>query len=421
MIIPGRRAHHPGGPKIFTRRDMATRHILQDLLAPLLFPLSFIYGELTVMRRAAKESNPVSGPAFFGDPPVPCVSVGNISWGGTGKTPVTAWLLEWAAARGLHAAVLTRGYRACPPQFPFRVRPDAGVREAGDEPLMLARRYASSTVMVDPRRSRAAARLMLDAEESGCRPPDMFILDDGFQHISMGRHLDLVLMDADDFEPGSRSNWNRVIPAGTWREPQSALTHADAFLIKTTREKWPGLAAAMTSRLAPFARPVFAFALQCRGLVYCPPSDELVSENAPPMVSIPAPSPDIPLPEDLAGPYLLVSGVGNPGLVKETATAFMGAEPARVACFPDHHAYTRADAIVLADYDMPVLCTAKDAVKLSGLGLPRLYALDVEADFFASLSDSTSTAPGIPFSAWWGRWWREWQRRSGAACTENTP
>lgn len=125
------------------------------------------------------------------------------------------------------------------------------------------------------------------------------------------------------------------------REPQSALTHADAFLIKTTREKWPGLAAAMTSRLAPFARPVFAFALQCRGLVYCPPNDELVSENAPPMVSIPAPSPDIPLPEDLAGPYLLVSGVGNPGLVKETATAFMGAEPARVACFPDHHAYTR--------------------------------------------------------------------------------
>ena len=401
---------------------MAKRHILQDLLSPLLFPLSLIYGELALMRRSAKESSPVSGPRFFGEPPVPCVSVGNISWGGTGKTPVTGWLLEWAEAQHLRAAVLTRGYGARPPQHPFRVGPDAHVREAGDEPLMLARRFPTATIMVDPRRTRAAEKLMLEAEESKCHPPDLFILDDGFQHVSMGRHLDLVLMDADDFAFDRRSNWNRVIPAGTWREPQRVLDHADAFLIKTTREKWPELAQAMTFRLASYAKPVFAFELHCRGLVQCSRTTNMFPRNRYTYSLIPAPSEDTPLPEDLSGPYLLVSGVGNPELVKETATAFMGAEPARVACFPDHHAYTRGDAIVLADYDMPVLCTAKDAVKLSGLGLPRLYALDVEADFFASLSDSGSTERGIPFSAWWSRWWREWHTNHILPLpTENTP
>ncbi len=400
---------------------MATRHILQDSLAPLLFPLSLLYGEITALRRAAKENNPLSGPAFFGEPPIPCVSVGNISWGGTGKTPVTGWLLEWAASRGLRAAVLTRGYRATPPSLPFFVQPDTSVRQAGDEPLMLARRYPSATIAVDPRRARAAARLLLDAEECGCRPPDLFILDDGFQHVSMGRHLDLVLMDADDFKAGPRSNWNRVIPAGTWREPQSALGHAGAFLVKTTQQEWPGLAEAMVDRLASCARSVFAFALRCQGLLYCSPSAEFASvdgsEDASLAKRIPAPTPDAPLPDDLAEAYLLVTGVGNPEQVKETATAFMGTPPARVVTFPDHHAYTRTDAIVLADYNMPVLCTAKDAVKLSGLGLPRLYALDVEPDFFASLSDSSSTAPGIPFSAWWERWWREWQGRNVVPCT----
>lgn len=397
---------------------MAKRHILQDWLAPLLFPLSLLYGEMTVLRRAAKENNPLSGPAFFGSPPVPCVSVGNISWGGTGKTPVTGWLLDWAAARGLRAAVLTRGYGASPPDLPFFVKPDANVRQAGDEPLMLARRYPSAAIVVDPRRKRAAARLFLDAEKGGCRPPDLFILDDGFQHISMGRHLDLVLMDADDFRAGPRSNWNRVIPAGTWREPQSALSRAGAFLVKTTEQEWPGLAEAMVDRLAPCSRPIFAFTLRCRGLLYCSPSAEFASaeesEHVSPVKRISAPVPDAPLPDGPAEPYLLVTGVGNPEQVKETAAAFMGTPPSRVVTFPDHHAYTRSDAIVLAACNMPVLCTAKDAVKLSGLGLPRLYALDVEADFFASLNDSSSTAPGIAFSAWWERWWREWQGRSAA-------
>lgn len=396
---------------------MATRHILQDWLAPLLLPLSFIYGEIAALRRAARENNPVSGPAFFGEPPVPCVSVGNISWGGTGKTPVTGWLLDWAASCGLRAAVLTRGYRAQPPCLPFPVLPDTDVRLGGDEPLMLARRHPDASIMVDPRRARAAERLLLDAEEAGQRPPDLFILDDGFQHVAMGRHLDLVLMDAEDFQPGPRSNWNRVIPAGSWREPQSALAHAGAFLVKTTEEEWPGLAEAMTARLAPYGRPVFAFSLRCRGLLPCSPRAALSSSSAPGAERIPPPTPETPLPDELSGPYLLVSGVGNPEKVKDTATSFMGAPPARVMRFPDHHAYSRADAILLSDYDMPIICTAKDAVKLSELGLPRLYALDVEADFFASLSDSSSTAPGIPFPAWWGIWWLAW-RKSHAIPTD---
>lgn len=359
---------------------MAIRHPLQDILAPVLAPLALAYGGVTLLRRRLTER----GVLPSRPPARPCVSVGNISWGGTGKTPVTDWLLDWAEARGLRPAVLTRGYGARPPCRPFPVTSDADPAHSGDEPLMLARRHPRALILADPDRNRAARAALASTDTA----PDLFLLDDGFQHISTGRHLDLVLLDADDLSEGPASNWNRVLPAGTWREPAAALNAAGAFLLKAEPAAWPGLLPALRRRLLPFPRPVFAFRLRPRGLRLRGPSAR-------------APHPASTLP----GPYLLVSGVGNPDQVRASAEDFMGRPPAEHVIFPDHHDYVRdPDAAGrLRAPGLPVVCTAKDAVKLEALALPALYALEVEADFYAAAYPSGKEGPG--FAAWWEAWW----------------
>jgi len=159
---------------------------LQKSLYPLLRPLGAAYRVLMRARRRRYEN----GAACRTD--VPCVSVGNIGWGGSGKTPVVQWLLQWAAGHGLHAVVLTRGYKASPPGLPYVVTPQSPAAHAGDEPLMLARSCPQGTVVVDPVRSRSArwAQERLD--------PDFFVLDDGFQHVQVARDTDLVLLKKDD-------------------------------------------------------------------------------------------------------------------------------------------------------------------------------------------------------------------------------
>ena len=109
---------------------MADRHPLQNAFAPLLIPLSLAYGGAVKARRRMAGWG-IPSPYL---PPRPCVSVGNISWGGTGKTPVTDWLLDWADARNLRAVVLTRGYGAKAPFRPFPVTADADPAHSGDVP-----------------------------------------------------------------------------------------------------------------------------------------------------------------------------------------------------------------------------------------------------------------------------------------------
>ena len=133
---------------------MAERHPLQNILAPILLPLSLLYGFGGSLRRRMTRC----GLLRQWKPPRPCASVGNISWGGTGKTPVTDWLLDHASRHSLRAAVLTRGYGAHPSALPLRAAPGVPPAECGDEPLMLATRHPDAVIMVDPDRNRAGAR-----------------------------------------------------------------------------------------------------------------------------------------------------------------------------------------------------------------------------------------------------------------------
>lgn len=366
---------------------MAERHPLQNLLAPLLLPLSLLYGWGGLLRRRLTHAHILRS----WKPPRPCVSVGNISWGGTGKTPVTDWLLKRASRRGLRAAVLTRGYGAHPSSLPLQARPGVPASKCGDEPLMLATRHPDAVIMVDPDRNRAGRRL------EHTRPPDFYLLDDGFQHLSTGRDLDLVLLDKDDVllhpSPGRPpSNWNRVIPAGTWREPESALDDAGAYLIKTEPDEWPAIAQAMKTRLQARPRPTFAFRMAPSGLR---PLNTDISSG---MLA----------PSAVSGPYLFVCGIGDPSQALRTVTDFLGRAPEQTLSFPDHHDFSGEKATLEAR-NLPIVCTGKDAVKLSPLALSvPCFSLEVSAVFFASLSvdafSARTATSGSDFETWWDAW-----------------
>lgn len=156
--------------------------------------------------------------------PRPVISVGNLTLGGTGKTPTTVWLATQLMARGLRVAVLSRGYGGSA-EGTVRVVSDGKKilltpEEAGDEPYLLARKVPGLMVVIGADRYQAGLLALAELE------PDIFILDDGFQHLRLRRDLNLLLMDcARPFGNG------RVLPAGFLREPERAAQRADLVLL----------------------------------------------------------------------------------------------------------------------------------------------------------------------------------------------
>ena len=156
----------------------------------------------------------------------PVISVGNLSMGGTGKTPVVLHIAQWLMYRKQSPSILTRGYgRADAPDgvvdfiaFKMHDVPSEMVRIAGDEPVMLARALHGVLVCVSPDRY-LAGRI---AERRGCT---VHILDDGFQHLELARDLDILVTT-----PGEIAN-GRVIPFGRLREPKDAAAHADVLVV----------------------------------------------------------------------------------------------------------------------------------------------------------------------------------------------
>ncbi|WP_161794841.1 tetraacyldisaccharide 4'-kinase [Desulfonatronum thioautotrophicum] len=304
-------------------------------------------------------------------PPRPCISVGNIRWGGTGKTPICAWLLAWAAERNRQCVLLTRGYRAHPPRLPFHVKPDASPQKAGDEPLLLARTFPASKIVVDPKRSRAGKWAWASWQ------PDLFLLDDGLQHMAVARDINLVLLTLPDLE----NDWNKVVPSGPWREGPSALSRADAYLIKLPDPVMatPSLQKKIAIRLGEYAKPTFFFGPQPVGLTNLHTGEHRSN-----------------LPEQAAGRYTLFSGVADPLSVEHTATNFLGGRPARFDVFADHASYSAARIAQLARnaaaaHANHLVCTAKDAVKIQ-VALPpeqgpHWWCLDMTV-WFAPFSDT---------------------------------
>ena len=150
----------------------------------------------------------------------PVISVGNLSMGGTGKTPVVAAIARWLIGAGHRPSILTRGYgREDAADGVVVIDRDTMVGQAGDEPLMLSRQVPGATVCVSPDRYLGGVL----AEKLGCT---VHVLDDGFQHIELARDLDILVTTIGEIPNG------RVIPRGRLREPQDAAARAH-FLVVT--------------------------------------------------------------------------------------------------------------------------------------------------------------------------------------------
>jgi len=294
--------------------------------------------------------------------PRPVLSVGNLHWGGTGKTPLVAALGAHLRDRGLRVAILSRGYRGegkgVRVVSHFHAGPLLGPRIAGDEPVLLAGELPGVAVVVDGDRHRAGLAALRRLSPA----PDLFLLDDGFSHLALHRDLDLLVFPlVDPFAGG------RLPPGGRLREPLAAVARAQGILL-TGLGASVDEARALGVSLAPYGFGGRAFAAPTR-----PEAARWVEGGAPPGT-----------PLGVGARVLLVSAIARPGGLRRAAES-QGWEILAESTFPDHHAYPEETLRGIRDSFRDrgaevVLTTTKDRVKLLGrLDLP-LAELPVRAE-----------------------------------------
>ena len=323
-------------------------------LSLLLFPLSLVFAAVAGMRRLAYRLGFFRVRRF----PVPVVVVGNITVGGTGKTPLVIWLAGHLRRQGWRPGIVSRGYGGSARHWPQQVRADSDPRSVGDEAVMLASRTACP-MCVGPDRPAAVQALLNHTDV------DIVIADDGLQHYALGRDLEIAVIDGD-----RRLGNGLLLPAGPLREARSRLRHVDMVVVTGQ------------GRAGEYAMKLFQPALRalhgdCEAAL-----------------------------RDFTGRQVhAVAGIGNPSrffaLLRRHGIEVI-AHP-----FPDHHPFSAADL----DFDdpHPVLMTEKDAVKCRRLPCRDCWVVRVEAQpdtgfvhrlntALKDLDDGQKTAghPGLP-------------------------
>ncbi len=304
---------------------------------PLAFlaPLAWLYRSIgEFRRRAAWEARDASLP-------VPVIVVGNITAGGTGKSPLTAWLVSELASAGWRPVILSRGYGGKADNYPLQIGASTSPAEAGDEPVMLAL-STGCPVVVDPQRRRAADFAL--EKNLG----DVLICDDGLQHYKLPRDLELSVFD------GLRGIGNgALIPVGPLREPVSRLASVD-FVIVNGKD----MSEQAMSSFAGIDHPaVYSMVLEPANLVQV--KTGAVRSNA-----------------DLKGRRVkAVAGIGNPARFFDTLRG-LGAVVTEAA-FPDHYRFRPED--LDAGAEELIVMTAKDAVKCRDFAAENVWSLAVEA------------------------------------------
>lgn len=260
--------------------------------------------------------------------PAPVLVVGNITVGGTGKTPVVIALVENLQARGIRVGVVSRGYGASSLRTPHRVNQHSDVAQCGDEPLLIQRRTGCPCV-VAPDRAQAVRALLADAEV------ELVICDDGLQHCGLARDLEIVVLDQ------LRGIGNGFcLPAGPLREPASRLRTADYVLY----------------RGGSLATSAVHYDPEC-------------------LVNLDNGARCCAKPEALAREVHAVAGIGQPAQFF-AGLRRLGFEP-RCHIFADHHRYRASDFDGLGD--MPIIMTEKDAVKCAGIAGANAWYLKINA------------------------------------------
>jgi tetraacyldisaccharide 4'-kinase len=291
-------------------------------MSPLLLaPLSLVYASVMRARNARFDRTPPLRLRW------PVVSIGNLSVGGAGKTPLVICLARLLQQEGLAPDVLSRGYGRSRPTVE-RVDPTGSADEFGDEPLLIAR---STTVPVYVGASRYEAGLLAESEMGG---PGVHLLDDGFQHRQLARDLDIVVMHRSDLH-------QRLLPAGRLREPLASLRRAGVIVLRHED-------AELEPALRVHTRPECRFWRVRRTLALQSPLQRAIAFCA------------------VAQPSEFFAGLAS-----------VGAGLADQIRFRDHHRYTMAEIDRLAELGRRVGCdgfvtTAKDEVKLDAAMRARL-------------------------------------------------
>ena len=278
------------------------------LSVPLL-PFSLLYGTAFLVRRWAYRRGLRKTHHF----PVPVIVVGNITAGGTGKTPLVIWLAEHLKKLGYRPGIVSRGYGGKASRWPQQVRPDSDPVVVGDEAVLLAGR-ARCPMCVAPDRVAAVKALL---EHTDC---NIVISDDGLQHLAMGRDLEILVVD------GSRGLGNgRLLPAGPLRESDSRLEQVDLVVSNGPWLEWVPRMSVTAARVRPLA------------------GGDRVHD----------------LSEAAGQKVHAVAGIGNPHRFFDLLAGH-GLEVVPHP-FSDHHVFHPRD--LEFEPDLPVVMTEKDAVK----------------------------------------------------------
>ncbi len=290
-----------------------------------LTPLSWLYCFIVCIRRKAY------GIGLFKatNVGVPVIVVGNITVGGTGKTPLVIWLAQFLRESGYRPGIVSRGYGGKASKWPQQVRPDSDAFIVGDEAIVISRR-TQCPMAVGPDRV-ADARALLEHQDC-----DVILSDDGLQHYALHRQIEIATID------GTRRFGNgRCLPAGPLREPSGRLNDVDLRVVK-------GISG---------------------------PNEYAMTYYGEHLVNLVDESLQVPL-SDLQGQEVhAVAGIGNP----EAFFSVLAKQGARLTkhVFPDHHLFLKND--LQFDEGAWVIMTEKDAVKCRRFENERFWYLPVDA------------------------------------------
>ena len=296
----------------------------------LLWPLSWVYRALVRLRHAAYRF----GLKAVTTLPVPVVIVGNITVGGTGKTPCVIWLARELTARGYRVGVVSRGYGGKAAVWPQRVESGSDPAVVGDEPVLIAR-ATGCRVVVGPDRVAAAQSLLEHAEI------DVLLCDDGLQHYALGRNMEIAVVD------GRRALGNGLcLPAGPLREPASRLRSVDVVVVNGG--EWS------------FGNALRVSAVPDRVYRLVGPEEKLL--------------------DDFRGQRVhAVAGIGHPQRFFDLLTdSGLIITPHSL---PDHARMTPKD-VEFGD-QLPVLITEKDAVKCQSFAASNVWCVAIAVNFDA--------------------------------------
>ena len=323
-----------------------------------LFPLQVIFSAGVFLRKSLYKK----GVFLRYTAPVPVIVVGNISTGGTGKTPIVDYLIT-KFSKKYKLGILSRGYGRRSKGYVV-VTPNTTATEVGDEPKMLAQKHPNVAVSVCEHRPNGLMQMLEEYPKI-----DAFFLDDALQHLRLKPSFKIVLTTFQD-------PWfsDALLPVGNLREPTSAAQQADVVVVT----KCP-------ATLPEETKKTYAEKLDVL------PTQQLFFTTLDYDTKVRGAA-EMPLEEFIKTPFVLITGIANPS----TLCAFLDEKKATYThqSFPDHHVFTKAEITALQKINSPILTTEKDAVRLAPYNVSKLYSLGVRVRFLGNEKNFLAAVAG---------------------------